>query len=274
MLNKRNNDVLSRKTDIQEVINVKKINHKLALLYNHIIFMENKMLKKNIAAAVMALSLITGCSSLTGEQSANLDRDAEIGRIVSELEATGYDKKVKVLPAVDEVLDGVAKVAKSQVQVAKDYRKITKLHRDVASFLAVNKGKTELELLEAAKKFDLNAKNANEKITPKLKTYRKATEKISEANGKLTIDLALQAGYVGLLVSQYGTEIAQLGGLKILGGMFSGGDEDDAKPTIASALINTKDQLFLLDELNSIIEADQEVAENLNKLQEQMNARG
>ena len=38
--------------------------------------------------------------------------------------------------------------------------------------------------------------------------------------------------------------------------------------------MNTKDQLFLLDELNSIIDADQKVAENLNKLQEQMNARG
>jgi len=272
VLNKRNNDVLFLKTNIQEVINVKKINPKLTLLYNHIIFMENKMLKKNIAAAVMALSLITGCSSLTNEQSSNLDRNAEINRIVAELEATGYDKKVKVVPAVDEILNGVAKVAKSQVEVAKDYRKITNLHRDVASFLAVNKGKTELELLAAAEKFDLKAKNANEKITPKLKTYREATKKISETNGKLTVDLALQAGYVGLLVSQYGTQIAQASAANLLSSFLS--NDDNAKPTIASAIMNTKDQLFLLDELNSIIDADQKVAENLNKLQEQMNARG
>jgi len=236
--------------------------------------MEKKMLKKNIAAAVMALSLITGCASLTGEQSANLDRGAEVNRIITEIEELGYDD-VAVLPAVDEVLNGLSAYVKKQKTVAEEYRDIVKDFRDVSSFLAANKGKTELELLAEADKFDKGAKSTNEKIAPKLKAYRKATKKIADENSELTVALAEQGIKLTYYVSQYGDEIAKLGGIKLLGGMFSGNDNEvDTKPTIPSAILRGKDQLFLVEELNSLIEADQEVAENLSKLQEQMNARG
>ena len=44
------------------------------------------MLMKNLTAALMALSMLAGCSSLSNEEKANLDRDQEVSRIIAEID--------------------------------------------------------------------------------------------------------------------------------------------------------------------------------------------
>ena len=65
------------------------------------------MLKKNLSAALIALSLIAGCSSLSNEQKANVDRDTEVGRIIAEIDAVDYEA-VTVSPGLDEFLNGLS----------------------------------------------------------------------------------------------------------------------------------------------------------------------
>ncbi|MDP7591621.1 MAG: hypothetical protein QF552_02780 [Litorilituus sp.] len=230
------------------------------------------MLKKNLTAAVMALSLLAGCSSLSNEQKANVDRDVEVDRIIAEMDTVGYEA-VEVSPGVDQFLNGLSAYVEQQKNVAVQYRDVVKKFRDVSSFLAANKGKTEPELLAEANRFDLGAKTEDDKIANKLTAYRKATQTISDENSKLTIALAQQGIELGILVTQYGTEIAKAAAINTALSFFK--DEDpNAKPTVASAVMRAQDQLSLLNEINGIIEADQEVAGSLAKLQEQLNARG
>ncbi len=234
--------------------------------------MERTMLKKNLTAAVMALSLLAGCSSLSNEQKANVDRDVEVERIIAEIDTVGYEA-VQVSPGIDQFLNGLSAFVEQQKNVAVQYRDVVKQFRDVSSFLAANKGKTEQELLAEANRFDLGAKTENEKIANKLTAYREATQTISDENSKLTIALAQQGIELGILVTQYGTEIAKAAAINTALGFFK--DEDpNAKPTVVSAVMRAQDQLSLLNEINGLIEADQEVAGSLSKLQEQLDARG
>jgi outer membrane murein-binding lipoprotein Lpp len=235
--------------------------------------MEYQMLLKNLTAAVMALSMLAGCSSLSNEQKANLDRDQEVGRIIAEIDTVGYEV-VNVSPGVDEFLNGLSAFVEQQRNVALQYRDIVKDHRDVTSFLAANEGKTEQELQAEAKRFDLGAKNEKDKIGNKLAAYRDATRKISEENSKLTIELVKQGAQLTYLATQYGTEIAQIAAINTAMSFFKGDNDEKEALTVPTAVMRATDQFSLLNEINGLINADQEVAESLNQLQEQLDARG
>ncbi|TWX56856.1 hypothetical protein [Colwellia hornerae] len=230
------------------------------------------MLRKSLTAAVIALSLIAGCSSLSNEQKANVDRDVEVERIIAEIDTVGYEV-VQVSPGIDEFLNGLSAFVKQQRNVSVQYREVVKQHRDVTSFLAANEGKTDEELLAEAKIFDLGTKTDEDKIGNKLAAYTSATETISEENSQLTIELVKQSVQLGYLVTQYGTQIAQAAAINATMGYFKD-DDDDEELTVATAVIRAKDQISLLNEINGLIQADQEVADSLNKLQEQLDARG
>ncbi|MBA6389920.1 hypothetical protein H4J38_03900 [Colwellia sp. BRX10-3] len=230
------------------------------------------MLNKNLTAALIALSLIAGCSSLSNEQKANIDRDDEVERIIAEIDTVGYEV-VKVSPGIDEFINGLSAFVEQQRNVSVMYREVVKQHRDVTSFLAANEGKTDQELLAEAKEFDLHSKSEEDKIGNKLAAYNKATQDISEENSKLTIELVKQGVQLGYLVTQYGTQIAQVAAINTAMGFFKDDDADE-KLTVATAVIRARDQLSLLNEINGLISADQEVAGSLSKLQEQLDARG
>ncbi len=230
------------------------------------------MLKKNLTAAVIALSLISGCSSLSNEQKANVDRDVEVERIIAEIDAVGYEV-VEVSPGIDEFINGLSAFVVQQRNVSVQYREVVKQHRDVTSFIAANKGKTNEELLAEAKIFDLGTKTEKEKIGNKLVAYSKATQTISEENSKLTIELVKQGAQLAYLVTQYGTQIAQAAAINTAMGFFKGEDAD-TKLTVPTAVMRAKEQIVLLNEINGLIEADQEVARNLAELQEQLDAQG
>jgi hypothetical protein len=229
------------------------------------------MLKKNLTAAVMALSLLAGCSSLSNEQKANVDRDVEVARIIAEIDTVGFES-IEVSPGIDQFVNGLSAYVEQQKNVAVQYRDVVKQFRDVASFLAANKGKTEQELLAEANRFDLGAKTEDEKIANKLTAYTKATQTISDENSKLTNVLVEQGLELGILVTQYGTQIAQAAVINTTLGFFKG-EDSNTKPTVVSAVMRAQDQLSLLNEINGLIEADQEVAASLSKLQDQLDAR-
>lgn len=230
------------------------------------------MLKKNLFAALIALSLIAGCSSLSNEQKANVDRDLEVGRIIAEIDSVGYEA-INVSPGLDEFLNGLSAFVEQQRNVSVQYREVVKQHRDVTSFLAVNEGKTPEELLVEIDAFDLGSKNENDKIATKLAAYTKATETISEENSKLTVELIEQGVRLGYLVTQYGTQVAQATAINVATGFFKSDDAEE-ELTVGTAVLRAKEQLTLLNEINGLIEADQDVAESLISLQEQLDARG
>jgi len=230
------------------------------------------MLKKNLFAALIALSLIAGCSSLSNEQKANVDRDVEVGRIIAEIDSVGYEA-INVSPGLDEFLNGLSAFVEQQRNVSVQYREVVKQHRDVTSFLAVNEGKTPEELLVEIDAFDLGSKNENDKIATKLAAYTKATETISEENSKLTVELIEQGVRLGYLVTQYGTQVAQATAINVATGFFKSDDAEE-ELTVGTAVLRAKEQLTLLNEINGLIEADQDVAESLISLQEQLDARG
>lgn len=229
------------------------------------------MFRKTILSATLATLLITGCSTLTNEQSATLDRDIEITRIVGEIDKVGYEQ-VQVSPGLDEFLNGLSSYVEQQRNVALEYRIIADEHGEVATFLAANNGKSAEELQAEAVKFDLTAKSDNEKFANKLAAYTKASEKVSEENANLTSALAEQGIKLGIYVTQYGKQIAILFAANSAK-MFFGNDEDDGVLDPAEAVMRAQEQVSLLDEINGLITADQEVAENLTKLQKNLDAR-
>ena len=230
------------------------------------------MLKKNLTVALIALSFITGCSSLSNEEKANVDRDVEVERIITEIDNVGYEV-VKVSPGVDQFLNGLSAYVENQRNVSVHYREVVKQHRDVTSFLAANAGKTDQELLAEAEAFDVGAKTEEDKIGNKLAAYREATQSISEENSKLSVVLVEQTIQLTIFVTQYGPEIAKITAANSVMG-FLKKDDADEKMTVVTAVMRAQEQVTLLSEINGLIEADQEVADNLTKLQEQLDTRG
>lgn len=229
------------------------------------------MFRKTILSAVLAVTLVSGCSTLTNKQAGTLNRDAEITRIVSEIEEVGY-KQVQVSPGLDEFLNGLSSYVEQQRNVAEDYRIIAKEHGEVATFLAANNGKTDEELRLLAQEFDLGAKNDSEKFANKLAAYTTASDSISDENAKLTSALTEQGIKLGVYLTQYGGEITKLLAINSLKGLFSD-DKDDGVLDPAEAVLRAKKQISLLDEINALIAADQGVAESLTKLQKNLDAR-
>jgi hypothetical protein len=229
------------------------------------------MFRKTILSATFAAILVTGCSTLTNEQTATLDREAEITRIVNKIDNVGYEQ-VQVSPGLDEFLNGLSSYVEQQRNVAIEYRTIADEHGEVATFLAANHGKTAEELQAAALKFDQGAKSNDDKFANKLTAYTKASEKISEENANLASALTIQGVRLGIYVTQYGTQITKILALNSIKGMFSD-DEDDGVLDPAEAVIRAQEQVSLLDEINGLITADQEVAESLTKLQKNLDAR-
>lgn len=233
--------------------------------------MENSMLKKTLTIAVIALSLISGCSSLSNEQKANINRDDAVNSIITEIDEVGYEV-VSVSPGIDEFINGLSAYVVQQRNVAVEYRTIADNYKDVTGFLADAKGKTDEEIWAEAEAFDLGAKTDDETIGKKLIAYRKAKQTISEENAKLTGELLKQGATLALFVTQYGTEIAKITAVNAAMGFFKG-DKEDEKLTIPTAIIRAKEQLTLLNKINALIEADQAIAGDLTKLQEQLDAR-
>lgn len=229
------------------------------------------MLKKTILSATLAALLVTGCSTLTNEQAATLDRDTEITRIVGEIDNVGYEQ-VQVSPGLDEFLNGLSSYVEQQRNVAIEYRTIADQHGEVATFLAANTGKTPEELQAEAVKFDQGAKTEDEKFAHKLAAYTKASESVSKENAKLTSALTEQSVKLAVYVTEYGKQIALLLAANTAT-MFFSDDEDDGVLDPAEAVMRAQDQIGLLDEINSLITADQEVVESLAKLQKDLDAR-
>ena len=153
------------------------------------------------------------------------------------------------------------------------YRDVVTQHRDVVSFLTANQGKTDEELLAAAKEFDSNADKEENRIGKKLDAYTEATKSISAENTKLSIELTKQSIELGLLVAENGVNIAKVAAINTTMGLFKSNDTDK-KLTVVTAVMRASEQMSLLNEINALISADQEVAGSVSKLQEQLNARG
>ncbi len=231
-------------------------------------------MKKALLASLIASPLIFGCMS-TSDNSGNLDRAEAVKELTTEMDKLGYEK-VTIQPGIDEFLNITAAIVKRQRNVMGEYYLQTENYPDVQSFLYAHKDKKPEELKAAVAEFDDEAADDSGKIGPKIASYKSANEKIYGANMQLAGELTVEIAKSALILSQYGTEVAQATALNATGSFlssFSGDDEKDPK-NLGTALLKAKDQLALAMEANDIITGEQKIIEEIEKLQAEHEAKG
>ncbi|MEZ8404060.1 hypothetical protein AB6C66_17805 [Vibrio splendidus] len=163
------------------------------------------MLKKTILAGLV-VSVMAGCSSIPGMESATVDREATSKELTQNCEELGTEF-TPVSFAVDKASKVMVSLQERQCSVFDDYRTLASKHGDVAGFLAVNADKSDEELRVAMNEFD-EGKPANKKITPQVEAYKTASDEIFQKNLKLAADIALQAGELTYIASQHASALA------------------------------------------------------------------
>lgn len=137
------------------------------------------MIKKTILAGLV-VSVMAGCSSIPGMESATVDREALSKELTQKCQELGTEF-TPVSFAVDKVSKIMVSLQERQCSVFNDYRILASKHADVAGFLAVNADKSDEELRVAMSEFD-EGKTADKKITPKVDAYKSASAGIFDKN--------------------------------------------------------------------------------------------
>ncbi|MGS0826376.1 hypothetical protein ACVBIO_11240 [Shewanella sp. 0m-8] len=228
------------------------------------------MFKKTIIAALM-LSVISGCTSMSGAGSATADR-AQMKVELTENCATLGDKYTPVSYAVDKASKVMVSIQERQCAVFNSYSTLASKHADVAGFLAINADKSDEELLIAMNEFDA-AKPENKKIRPQVEAYQNASDDIFDENVELTADITLQVAEIAYIATQNATAIAHdsAGGLldSILA-FFSNESKEEGEAEEIVPIVAAYDELSARSELafdaNTLISMDQDTIEQLKNL--------
>jgi len=147
--------------------------------------MKNYHLKTTAMTFLMIFgaSQLTGCASNGHKESnpatASINtNDTQFDNLITKMDDAGYAFNKINNPIFDEIGDTMAIQFKRQKTLLVSYRTKLKDHKDVASFLNANKGKSQNELKEEIMRFDSKAANESEKIAPKIKDFENATNDI------------------------------------------------------------------------------------------------
>ncbi len=228
------------------------------------------MLKKTILAGLV-VSVLAGCSSIPGMESATIDREAVSKELTQNCKELGTEF-TPVSFAVDKASKVMVSLQERQCSVFNDYRTLASKHGDVAGFLAVNADKSDEELRVAMNEFD-EGKPANKKITPQVEAYKKASDEIFQKNLKLAADIALQAGELTYIASQHASALAHDsagGAMKNLMATLSSEQEGEASEEetvpVVEAYHEMEARSILAFDANSLISMDKNTIEQLENL--------
>lgn len=152
---------------------------------------------------------------ITKEDAQSLPREQRWTRIAQDMKAVGF-KTESVSHLVDGFSNSVVSIYRNQYELLEKYTKIVDNHKDVMSFIHANKGKSKSELKAEAKRFDDLALNENDKIGPKLKEYKNATDDIQKENIRLAGELLLQSGKLVVIFKDNTEELLKAEALTML----------------------------------------------------------
>ncbi|MBB1464569.1 hypothetical protein H5300_14735 [Vibrio sp. SG41-7] len=227
------------------------------------------MIKKTILAGLV-VSVMAGCSSIPGMESATVDREALSKELTQKCQELGTEF-TPVSFAVDKASKIMVSLQERQCSVFNDYRMLASKHGDVAGFLAVNADKSDEELRVAMSEFD-EGKAADKKITPKVDAYNSASAGIFDKNVKLAAEIAVEVAELAIIASENATALAaeSAGGLADSGmKLFSNEQEDVAeeeKVPVVEAYYEMEERSKLALDANSLISMDQNTIEQLENL--------
>ncbi|MDV6249674.1 hypothetical protein [Vibrio sp. EA2] len=226
---------------------------------------------KKTAVATLFVSVLAGCSSMPGMESATVDRNEMSTQLTKTCAELGTEY-TPVSYAVDKVSKIMVSIQERQCAVFQDYRTLADKHADVAGFLAINSEKSDEELLIAMNAFD-EGKPENKKIRPQVDAYKSASDSIFDKNVELATDIAMQTGEIAIIASQNATVIAQESALAGLGNVLSfasssSEDEDAEKEVVpvVEAYNELKARSVLAYDANEMISLDQNTIDQLENL--------
>ncbi|MDH5918115.1 hypothetical protein [Vibrio splendidus] len=228
------------------------------------------MLKKTILAGLV-VSVMAGCSSIPGMESATVDREATSKELTQNCEELGTEF-TPVSFAVDKASKVMVSLQERQCSVFNDYRTLASKHGDVAGFLAVNADKSDEELRVAMSEFD-EGKPTNKMITPQVEAYKKASDEIFQKNLKLAADIAVQAAELTYIASQHASALAHdsAGGamdsfLAVVSSDKEGEASEEEIVPVVEAYNEMEARSILAFDANSLISMDKNTIEQLENL--------
>ncbi|ANQ19928.1 hypothetical protein ACKVMY_05860 [Vibrio natriegens] len=226
---------------------------------------------KKTAVATLFVSVLAGCSSIPGMESATVDRNEMSTQLTKTCAELGSDY-TPVSVAVDQVSKIMVSIQERQCSVFQDYRTLADKHADVAGFLAINADKSDEDLLVAMNAFD-EGKPANKKIRPQVEAYKSASDSIFDKNVELAKDIAIETGKIAYIASQNATVLGQetaLASLKNALSFVSSSSEDENAEKevvpVVEAYNELKARSVLAYDANEMISLDQNTIDQLENL--------
>ncbi|ALR18816.1 hypothetical protein [Vibrio natriegens] len=226
---------------------------------------------KKTAVATLFVSVLAGCSSIPGMESATVDRNEMSTQLTKTCAELGSDY-TPVSVAVDQVSKIMVSIQERQCSVFQDYRTLADKHADVAGFLAINADKSDEDLLVAMNAFD-EGKPANKKIRPQVEAYKSASDSIFDKNVELAKDIAIETGKIAYIASQNATVLGQetaLASLKNALSFASSSSEDENAEKevvpVVEAYNELKARSVLAYDANEMISLDQNTIDQLENL--------
>lgn len=221
--------------------------------------------------ATLFATALAGCSSMSGMESATVDRNEKSAALVKSCSELGSEY-TPVSYAVDKVSKVMVSIQERQCSVFQDYRTLAEKHADVAGFLKINADKSDEELLVAMNEFD-EGKAENKKIRPQVEAYKAASDSIFDKNLELAKDIAVEAAEIALIASDNAALIAQESAMAGLGNAisyFSNESKEDEeakeKVPVVEAYNEMKARSILVYDANDMISLDQNTIEQLENL--------
>ncbi|MFW8632736.1 hypothetical protein [Vibrio natriegens] len=226
---------------------------------------------KKTAVATLFVSVLAGCSSIPGMESATVDRNEMSTQLTKTCAELGSDY-TPVSVAVDQVSKIMVSIQERQCSVFQDYRTLADKHADVAGFLAINADKSDEDLLVAMNAFD-EGKPANKKIRPQVEAYKSASDSIFDKNVELAKDIAIETGKIAYIASQNATVLGQetaLASIKNALSFVSSSSEDENAEKevvpVVEAYNELKARSVLAYDANEMISLDQNTIDQLENL--------
>lgn len=226
---------------------------------------------KKTAVATLFVSVLAGCSSIPGMESATVDRNEMSTQLTKTCAELGSDY-TPVSVAVDQVSKIMVSIQERQCSVFQDYRTLADKHADVAGFLAINADKSDEDLLVAMNAFD-EGKPANKMIRPQVEAYKSASDSIFDKNVELAKDIAIETGKIAYIASQNATVLGQetaLASLKNALSFVSSSSEDENAEKevvpVVEAYNELKARSVLAYDANEMISLDQNTIDQLENL--------
>lgn len=251
-----------------------------------------------LLGVVLALQGCAMMDKFDDSTAASFDRDKAISELSEEISTTGYVRQ-EVVPGIDGFLNVAASLLERQAAVMTEYRTVTDSHTDVQAFLSANRiiANDPQRLQQAIDEFDAGAQNQDEKIGPKIKEYKQATSKISEANAKMTTEILFELAQSAIILSEYSNEVAAATGLSMLSSFSknnnflsglnanslsnnanSNNTNQETEPTlepadIGQALLKAKKQIQLANKANRLIDVDKKTIAAIENLERELAAK-